>query len=65
MTYNFDPDQWLDTRRTALEARRNKHEIDEAEFEAALVKLDRRYEEMVARLDGTFEIPAGKSTRDE
>jgi len=57
MTYNFDPDRWLETHRAALEARLNRGEIDEASFKAELEELDRRYDEMVARLDGTYEIP--------
>jgi hypothetical protein len=31
----------------------------------ASAELERRYEELVARLDGTYEIPAGKATTDE
>ncbi len=57
MTYNFDPDTWLNTNRAALEARLNRGELSAAEFEAALDDLDRRYDEMVARLDGTYVIP--------
>ena len=57
MTYNFDPDRWLEIQRAALEERLNRGEIDEAAFEAELGELDRRYDEMVSRLDGTYEIP--------
>jgi len=63
MTYNFDPDTWLSTNRAALAARRDR-EFSEAEFEAELKDLDRRYEDMVARLDGTYEIPSGGAGRD-
>lgn len=63
MTYNFDPDTWLTTNRAALEARRDRGEFSDAEFEAELGDLDRRYDEMVARLDGTYEIPSGGSGR--
>ena len=65
MTYNFDPDRWLEANRVALTARRERGEIDEAELDAALLELDRRYEEMVARLDGTYEIPTARSDPDE
>ena len=65
MTYNFDPDRWLEAHRTILEARRNRDEIDDATLEAELLELDRRYEEMVARLDGTYEIPTGRPEPDE
>jgi hypothetical protein len=34
-------------------------------MEVELFELDRRYEEMVARLDGTYEIPAAGAESDE
>ncbi len=61
MTYNFDPDRWLEAHRAVLEGRRDRGEIDETTLEAGSLELDRRYEEMVARLDGTYEIPPGSS----
>ena len=61
MTYNFDPERWPEAQRAALEARRGRGEIDEATLEAEILELDRRYEEMVARLDGTYGIPSGQS----
>lgn len=64
MTYNFDPDRWLEIHRAALEARRDDGAIDEAAFEAEIAELDRRYEEMLTRLDGTYEIPKGPPTPD-
>jgi hypothetical protein len=57
MTYNFDPDRWYEDRRRALQARRDAGKIDDARFGAALEDLDRRLEEMVKRLDGTFQLP--------
>ncbi|MEE4272142.1 MAG: hypothetical protein V2I67_10735 [Thermoanaerobaculales bacterium] len=57
MTYNFDPEAWLDRERAALAARRDRGELDDDEFETGLAELDRRYDEMVTRLDGTFDIP--------
>jgi hypothetical protein len=57
VTYNFDPDRWFEAHRAVLEARRDRGEIDDSEFAAALIELDRRYEEMLTRLDGTYEIP--------
>ena len=65
MTYNFDPDRWLAAHRAALEARRDRGELDPAAFDSASAELERRYEELVARLDGTYEIPAGKPAADE
>jgi len=65
MTYNFDPDRWLDAHRKVLEACRDRGEIGDAELEAELLELDQRYEEIVARLDGTYEIPTSRSDSDE
>ncbi len=65
MTYNFDPGRWLKAHRAAIEARRDRGEIDEAARKAELLDLDRRYEEMVVRLDRTFEIPSSQSDRNE
>ncbi|MDX2436621.1 MAG: hypothetical protein QNL88_06170 [Acidobacteriota bacterium] len=57
MTYNFDPDQWYGSHRAALEGRRDRDELDEQAYETELADLDRRYDDMLERLDGTFEIP--------
>lgn len=57
MTYNFDPDRWFESHRAALEARLERGEIDEEAFETEETDLQRRYEEMLERLDGTYEIP--------
>jgi hypothetical protein len=57
MTYNFDPDRWFEAHRAALEARRERGEISVEEHARLLEDLDRRYDEMVARLDGTYRIP--------
>ena len=65
MTYNFDPDKWLEAHRAALEARRDRGDIDDDALEAELLDLDRRYEEMVTRLDGTYEISAVRAESDE
>jgi hypothetical protein len=59
MTYNFDPEGWLERNRAAIEARRSRGELDAAAFAAELAELERRYDDMVARLDGTYEIPSG------
>jgi hypothetical protein len=58
MTYNFDPERWRDDHRAALIARRGRGELDEDAFAAALAEIERRYEAIVARLDGTFTLPA-------
>jgi len=61
MTYNFDPDRWYDNERAVLEKRRESGELSAERFEQALKDLDRRYEQMVERLDGTYRIPPDKS----
>lgn len=61
MTYNFDADAWYERKRAALERRRSAGELDDAELTAAVEELDRRYDEMLARLDGSFEIPPART----
>jgi hypothetical protein len=56
MTYNFDADAWFERQRTVLLARRDRGELDDATLAAALADLERRYDEMVARLDNTFQV---------
>jgi hypothetical protein len=57
VTYNFDADRWYENQKALLEARRERGELSDAEFALAVEELDRRYDEMVARLDGTFQLP--------
>ena len=57
MTYKFDPDRGYDNERAALKARCREQGWSDAELEAALEDLERRYEEMLRRLDGTYQIP--------
>lgn len=61
MTYNFDPDRWYDNERGFLEQRRQSEGWSQARFEAALEDLDRRYDQLLGRLDGTYQIPDGAS----
>ncbi len=65
MTYNFDPDVWYANERSHLDAQLRKGELTNEAFEAALEALDRRYEEMVDRLDGTYVIPEPQDAGDE
>ncbi len=60
MTYNFDPDRWYEDERLRLDARRRAGEIMDEEAAKALEALDRRYESMLSRLDGTFPV-AGRN----
>jgi hypothetical protein len=57
MTYNFDPDRWYDNELAVLKARCKSGEISAREYEDAVADLDRRYDEMLDRLDGTYQIP--------
>ena len=57
MTYNFDPEKWLENHRALLEDRRRRGEIDDAAFEKAVADLEREHAAMVARLDGTYQLP--------
>jgi hypothetical protein len=58
MTYNFDPDRWLENERAFLESRRKKGDLGKAAFQDAMADLERRYEEMWKRLDGSYRIDA-------
>ncbi len=60
MTYNFDPDAWLSARFAVLDQRLREGELTEVEFESERAELDRRYQEMVDRLDGTYQIPSNR-----
>ena len=55
---------WYENERKALELRHAKGRIDDAELERALADLERRYEEMLDRLDGTYRIPDCGQPRD-
>ncbi len=57
MTYNFDPDRWYDDERALLDARHRDGEFSAQEYKDALADLDRRYDEMLQRLNGTYQIP--------
>jgi hypothetical protein len=56
VTYNFDPDKWLENERLRLEQRRRAGELSEEEAARAADELERRYDAMLSRLDGTFPV---------
>jgi hypothetical protein len=58
MTYNFDAERWYENQKALIAARRAAGDLDDAAFARASEELDRRYDEMVARLDGSFTLPA-------
>ncbi len=60
MTYNFDPDRWYEDQQRLLEKRRREGTLEESEYDAALKDLERRYEEMLDRLQGTYQLPPSR-----
>lgn len=56
MTYNFDPDRWLDNELDILEIEHKAGRLDKSEYERLKDDLLERYDDMVARLDGTYRI---------
>jgi hypothetical protein len=57
VTYNFNPDRWYDNERLAIDERFRSGKMKTPEYKDAIENLDRRYDEMVDRLDGTYQIP--------
>jgi len=57
MTYNFDPEQWHENEYSALESLHKNGTITDSEFQEQCSNLQKRYEEMLSRLDGTYQIP--------
>lgn len=57
MTYNFDPDRWYDNHLLNLEERRAAGDIDDPTYAAQLQKLNEEYDQMLQRLDGTYQLP--------
>jgi hypothetical protein len=57
VTYNFDPERWYENQRRLLELRHDSAEVDDQAFAELVEDLDRRYEEMLTRLDQSFQLP--------
>jgi N12 class adenine-specific DNA methylase len=57
MTYNFDPDRWYENELAALEREREAGCLNRSDYEKCKDQLMDRYDAMMQRLDGTFEIP--------
>ena len=57
MTYNFDPERWYENEYSALEVLHKKSKITDSEFEEARSDLLQRYEDMLFRLDRTYQLP--------
>ena len=58
MTYNFDPERWYDNERQVIEADLQSGKLKARDYQAAIDDLEERYNKMVDRLDGTYQIPA-------
>lgn len=56
MTYNFDPDQWYQNEFEFIKTKHKSGKINKRELKTALNELEKRYEEMCHRLDGTYQI---------
>jgi hypothetical protein len=56
MTYNFDPDKWYDDELFMLKSKLRNIETSESEYEQAVESLDKKYEEMWKRLDGSYQL---------
>jgi hypothetical protein len=59
MTYNFDPDAWYARELALVEERYQQGELDDDAYAESLDRLERRFEEMLDRLDGSYRIPGG------
>jgi hypothetical protein len=57
MTYNFDPERWYENEYAVLEVLHKKGDLTDNKFEQACADLLERYEEMLTRLDGTYQLP--------
>ena len=57
MTYNFDPDRWYENELAYLADQLNSGKLNQAGYEAAVLALNRKYDEMVDRLDGSYQLP--------
>lgn len=57
MTYNFDADRWYDNERRAIEHQWKTGAMGRGAYEKSVAELDRRYDDMVERLDGTYQLP--------
>ena len=58
MTYNFDAERWYENQLRLLDHRLSAGEIDEVQYQLERDELDKRFEEMLRRLDGTYTLPS-------
>jgi len=58
VTYNFNPDRWYDNERLVIDERFRSGKINAREYKDAIDDLDCLYDDMLDRLDGTYQLPA-------
>jgi len=56
MTYNFDPDKWLDDELYMLAHQLKTGQINQDEHDSQAQTLEQRHEEMWQRLNGTYQV---------
>lgn len=56
MTYNFDPDKWLDIQMELLKKKLQEEVISREEYDIGVKELEERYHQMWKHLDGYFQI---------
>ncbi len=57
MTYNFDPDRWLEIHKALLKKKLLDKKISPKAYQKAVDELEERYHQMWKRLDGSYRIP--------
>jgi hypothetical protein len=57
MTYNFDPDQWYENELLVIHSKYKAGQMTKQEYTKAVEVLDRKYDVMWERLDGSYQIP--------
>jgi len=56
MTYNFDPDKWFDNELLMIQSKLKNGELSETEYDKEVELLDKKYQDMWKRLDGSYQI---------
>ena len=57
MTYNFDPDRWLDNELAAIDAKWAAGRLTDEARARLKQEAMARYDDMIDRLDGTYQLP--------
>ena len=57
MTYNFDPDRWYEDEYALLKKKQAQGHLTSIEFDRRVDLLNGKYDDMTARLDGTYQLP--------